>query len=84
MSFWCSICRVFLFLNDCLLVSFIKMNVLCLGKKICSVNHIIVYNTESNKKVIFVSRFFNFQAIFERKIKFVNYISILFIMRNNF
>ena len=60
------------------------MNSLCLGKKFCPVNQIAMYNTGNNEKVVFVSRVFAFQAIFEGRIKFVNSISILFVMRNNF
>jgi len=71
MSFSYRNCRVLLFLNDCLLMSCIKMNFLCLGKKFCPLNQITIDNTGSNRKVIFVSRVFGFQAIFEGRIKFV-------------
>jgi len=48
----CSNYRIPSFLNDCLLMSFIKMNFLCLGKKFSPVNQITMFKTESNRKVI--------------------------------
>jgi hypothetical protein len=54
------------------------------GEMFCSLNQITRYNTGSNRKVVFVSRIFTFRAIFEGRIKFVNSISILFVIRNIF
>jgi len=65
-------------------MSCIKKNFVCLGQRFCPVNQITMYNTGSNMRVVFVSRVFAFQAIFEEIINLVNSISTLFIMRNNF